>query len=118
MEGAPPMNPPGREPLPLVPLLHAYTSAGLPSLPELHSVPGLGPRCEAVLAATARFLYDSFLDTASDDALRAALARFHEAVVRPALHPDVPRRRTGFLRHALGYLLRGHDPLPAKLEAV
>jgi hypothetical protein len=104
--------------LPLAPLLHAYATDGLASTTHLHQVPGLGPRFEAIHSATARFLYPDRLDTASEDDLRDALVRFHDAVVRPPLHTDTLRRRVGFVRHALAYLLRGADALPAKLEAV
>jgi hypothetical protein len=107
-----------RDSLPLAPLLYAYATEGLASAAHLHQVPGLGPRFEAIHSATARFLYADQLDTASDDDLREALVRFHDAVVRPPLHTATLRRRLGFVRHALGYLLRGQDSLPAKLEAV
>src|SRR5262249_5573269 len=63
-----------------------------------------------------RFLYPAFLDRASDAEFADAVARFYEAVVRPPLHLDTLRRRAGFVRHALGYLLRGRDPLPLKVE--
>ena len=51
------MRSPSRETLPLVPLLHAYQAAGLPTPAVLHALPGLGPRFAAVLGGTARFLY-------------------------------------------------------------
>jgi uncharacterized protein (DUF2461 family) len=103
--------------LPLGPLLHAYCRAGLPSAAALHRLPDLGPRFAAVLGATARFLCDDFLDRADDTALADALARFYEAVVIPPLYSEMLRGRAGFLRHGLGYLLRGGDPLPAKADA-
>jgi uncharacterized protein (DUF2461 family) len=105
------------EPLPLVPLLFAYTRAGVPSLGELHRLAGLGPRFAAVLAATARFLHDDFLDRAPDADLADALARFYAACVEPPLYAETLRRRAGFVRHGLAYLLRGRDPLPAKADA-
>src|SRR5262249_40307774 len=37
--------------------------------------------------------------------------------VRPPLHRETVLRRAGFLRHGLAFLLRGRDPLPAKVEA-
>src|SRR5579884_878747 len=52
-----PMKRLSRQHLPLAPLLHAYTRAGVPSLGELHQLPGLGPRCAAILSATAKFLF-------------------------------------------------------------
>jgi hypothetical protein len=104
--------------LPLAPLLHAYAQEGLLSPGELHSLPGLGPRCAAVLSATARFLCADFLDSATEDDFREAITRFHDAVTPPPLHAETLRRRAGFVRHALTYLVRGQDSLPAKVEAV
>jgi 5-methylcytosine-specific restriction protein B len=106
-----------REPLPLAPLLHAYTRAGVASPAELHRLPDLGPRFAAVLSATAKFLCDDFLDRASDADLADSLGRFYEACVRPPLHGEALRRRAGFVRHGLAYLLRGRDPLEVKAEA-
>jgi uncharacterized protein (DUF2461 family) len=106
-----------RQPLPLAPLLHAYTRAGVPSVAELHHLPGLGPRFAAVLSATAKFLCDDFLDRATDADLADSLGCFYEACVQPPLHGDVLRRRAGFVRHGLGYVLRGRDALEAKAEA-
>jgi hypothetical protein len=105
-----------REALPLVPLLHAYSAAGLPTLAELHHVPGLGPRFAAVLSATAKFLYADFLDRAADADVRDALERFGTAVA-PPLHLETLRRRCGFVRHAVVHLLRGQGPLPERLQA-
>src|SRR5262249_48205020 len=56
------MRPSSPEQLPLVPLLHAYTRAGLPTVADLHHVPGLGSRFAAILSASARFLYADFVD--------------------------------------------------------
>ena len=103
--------------VPLAPLWDAYVAAGLPSAAELGRLPGLGPRFSAVLSATARFLYPAFLDEAPDADLAAALVRFYEAVVDPPLHADAVRFRIGIVRHGLGSLLRGRDPLPARMEA-
>jgi hypothetical protein len=111
------VKPACRDALPLPPLLHAYVRAGVPTLAELHQLPGLGPRFAAVLSATARFLFADFLDLASDDDLRDALGRFYTAVVPQPLHLDTLRRRAGFVRYALGHLLRGEGPLPQRLHA-
>ena len=77
---------------------------GPPPAYELGRLPGVGPRFAAVRAASARFLSETYLDTAPDDELRAALVRFYEAVVDPPLHAEAVRRKAGFLRHALAYL--------------
>ncbi len=103
-----------RQHLPLAPLLHAYTRAGVPSLGELHQLPGLGPRFAAILSATAKFLFPDFLENATPNDLSEALTRFYEACVKPPLHIETLRRRAGVVRHALTYLLRGRDPLPIK----
>ncbi|MGL4550777.1 MAG: DUF2461 family protein, partial [Gemmataceae bacterium] len=75
----------------------------------------LGPRFEAVLAATARFLHADFLDRADGGRWLDAVTRFHAAV--SPLHADTARRRAGFLRHAAGSLLRGRASWPDKLHA-
>jgi hypothetical protein len=106
-----------REALPLVPLLHAYTAAGVPSLADLHHLPGLGSRNAAVLSATAKFLFADFLDGASDSDFRDALDRFYTDVVSPPLHRETLRRRAGFIRHAVIHLVRGRDPVPDRLQA-
>ena len=106
-----------REHLPLRPLLDNYLTAGLPSAADLGRLPELGPRFAAVLSATARFLYPAYLDEASDADLGDALTRFYEAVVDPPLHGDAIRRRIGLVRHGLGCLLRGRDPLPERFGA-
>ncbi len=103
-----------RQHLPLAPLLHAYTRAGVPSLGELHHLSGLGPRFAAILSATARFLFPDFLENAPANELSDALTRFYEACAQPPLHAETLRRRAGIVRHALTYLLRGRDPLPIK----
>jgi MoxR-like ATPase len=105
-----------REALPLIPLLHAYTAPGLPTLADLHHLPGLGPRFAAVLSATAKFLFADFLDTAAPDTLTEALEGFAVAVA-PPLHLETLRRRSGFVRHGIVHLLRGKDPLPDRLQA-
>ncbi len=102
--------------VPLAPLWHAY-AACLPSAAELGRLPSLGPRFSAVLSASARFLYPAYLDEASDADLAAALTRFYEAVVDPPLHAGAVQSRIGIIRHGLACLLRGRDPLPARLEA-
>ncbi len=103
--------------VPLAPLWNAYAAAGLPSAAELGRLPALGPRFSAVLSATARFLYPAFLDEAPDADLSAALTRFYEAVVDPPLHAGAIQSRIGIVRHGLGCLLRGRDPLPARMGA-
>jgi uncharacterized protein (DUF2461 family) len=111
------MNTSSRQHLPLPPLLHAYTRAGVPGVAELHRLPGLGPRCAAVLSASAKFLFADFVDGASDADLLDALLRFYDATVSPPLHAAALRRRAGIVRHGLAYLLRGRDALPAKADA-
>jgi MoxR-like ATPase/uncharacterized protein (DUF2461 family) len=103
-----------RQYLPLAPLLHAYSRAGVPSVGELHHLPGLGPRFGAILSATAKFLFPDFLENASANEVSDALTRFYEASVQPPLHVETLRRRAGVVRHALTYLLLGRDPLPVK----
>src|SRR5262249_53335350 len=113
----PPSMRSSREALPLVPLLHAYLAAGLPTPAALHALPGLGPRFAAILGATARFLYSDFLHRASDDEVRDALDRFYQAVVPLPLHANALRRRAGFVRHALIALLHGQDSPSRKIDA-
>ena len=71
--------------LPLVPLLHSYRER-MPGLGELGKLPVLGARFAAVLAASARFLYPEFIDTASESDFGDSLMRFYEACVQPPLH--------------------------------
>jgi MoxR-like ATPase len=104
------------ERLPLWPLIHAYTANGLPGLGELGRLPVIGPRFAAVLSASAKFLYASFIDGADDLDFADAVCRFYDACVSPPVHRDVLRRRVGIVRHGLAYLLRGRDPLPLKFE--
>src|SRR5258708_31053198 len=99
--------------LPVVPLLRAYRER-MPSLGDLGNLPVLGPRFAAVLSASARFLYPEFIDTACDSDFADSLTRFYEACVPLPLHGDRLRRRSGIVRHALSYLLRGRDPLSQK----
>ena len=106
-----------RQHLPLAPLLHAYTRAGVPSMGELHHLPNLGPRFAAILSATVKFLFADFLDNASAADLGDAVVRFYEACVQPPLHVETLRRRAGIVRHGLAYLLCGRDPLPIKAAA-
>src|SRR5687767_3257665 len=107
-----------RDALPLAPLLHAYASAGLPNLAQLHALPGLGRRFAAILGASARFLYSDFLDTAPPAKLLDALSRFHAEVMPLPLHGATVAARAGFLRHAVSFLLRGEGTWPSKLAAV
>jgi uncharacterized protein (DUF2461 family) len=111
------MNTSIREHLPLIPLLHAYTRAGVPSMGELHHLPGLGPRFNAILTASVKFLFADFLENASATELGDALVRFYEPCVQPQLHVETLRRRAGIVRYGLAYLLRGRDPLPIKAAA-
>jgi 5-methylcytosine-specific restriction protein B len=117
MEGERSMKTSRHSHLPLAPLLHAYTRAGVPTVAELHHLPGLGPRFTAILSATAKFLYVDFLENASTIELTEALLRFYEACVQPPLHVETLRRRAGMVRHCLMYLLRGCDALPIKMAA-
>jgi hypothetical protein len=110
------MKAPRRPPLPLAPLLRAYLDAGPPTGEDLARLPGYGDRVRAVLAAPRDFFNDAFLDGAGEQDFEAALLRFYEACVQPALHAEALRRRSGFLRHALAHLLRCPDPLPRKAE--
>jgi uncharacterized protein (DUF2461 family) len=105
------------EPLPLSPLVEVYCRGGVPTVAELHHLAGLGPRFAAVLSATARFLFEDFLDRASDADLVEAMLRFYDACVEPPLHRETLRQRIGLVRHGLSHLLRGRDSLPAKAEA-
>jgi uncharacterized protein (DUF2461 family) len=101
--------------LPLKPLLNAYTAAGPLPLADLSRLPGLGGRFEAILSATARFLYGEFLDKADPEQWIDALTRFHASM--GGWHDDVLRARAGFLRHVIAALVRGRDPWPVKLAA-
>jgi hypothetical protein len=111
------MKPPGRQRLPLAPLLDLYVRPGLRSPAELMQLQGLGSRFTAVFSASARFLDPGILLGIRDDDLRDALLRFYDAVVDPPLHTDTLRRRCGFVRHGLAHLLHGRDPLPHRLES-
>ncbi|HEV3256086.1 MAG TPA: DUF2461 family protein [Gemmataceae bacterium] len=102
--------------LPLAPLLHAYTEAGVLGPEELGSLSVLGPRFRAVLAAREELLCERFIDHAGEAAFETAVVRFYEACVPHALHVEALRRRAGVIRHALGHLLRCPDPLPCKAE--
>src|SRR5690349_13999365 len=98
-----------RRRLPLVPLLHSYLASGSPDLGELTKVAALGGRFQAVLAATAEFLNDTFLDAASENTFQAALVAFYERSVQPPLHTETVRRRAGIIRHGVSHLLRCSD---------
>ena len=104
-----------RAPLPLEPLLHAYLAAGVRPLAEMTRLPGLGRRFEAILSATARFLYGDFLDKADAETWREVLTEFYLAM---GDYPcEVVRDRAGFIRHAVSALLRSRAPWSAKLAA-
>jgi 5-methylcytosine-specific restriction enzyme B len=106
-----------RRGLPLGPLLHAYRAVGLPSIAELHRLPGLGGRFAAVLGASARFLYADYLDKAKGDDFRDAIVRFYKATVALAPHAEAVAARAGFLRHAISHLLNGSDSPARRLAA-
>src|SRR5215468_1403023 len=95
-----------RSPLPLGPLLHTFAAGGVPGLAEMHKLPILGPRFEAVLGASSRLLSGNFLDEAAPGQLLSSLARFHDATVLLPLHAKTLSARAGFLRHAVGFLVR------------
>jgi hypothetical protein len=105
----------GSEPLPLAPLLLAYT-AQAPSPAALGEVPGLGARFAAIRTVRQGLLDADFLDTAADEVCRDALLRFYGQVVLPPLHGATLQRRAGVVRHGIAALLRGRDPLPVRLE--
>jgi 5-methylcytosine-specific restriction protein B len=102
--------------LPLDPLLRAYGDAGLPSREELADLPEIGTRVRAILAAQQELLAEAFLDNAPAADFLAALLRFYQSCVQPALHTETLQRRAGIVRHALGYIRRCTDPLPRKLD--
>jgi hypothetical protein len=103
-----------RPALPLLPLLRAYTSAGLPAREDLARLPALGPRFAAILSAREGLLSEPFLDDAGPAEFETILTRFYEATVRPPLHGAVVRRRAGLVRHALAHLVRSPDALALK----
>jgi 5-methylcytosine-specific restriction enzyme B len=102
-----------RYPLPLIPLLHAYTSR-MPGIGELGRLPGIGPRFAAIQGATARFLFNDFVDSASNADLSEALTRFYEACAEAPVHTASLQRKIGMVRHGLAHLLRGRDSLAKK----
>ncbi len=104
-------------PLPLVPLLRSYLEAGPAPGAELGRLPELGPRFRAVLDAPQGLLREAFIDSASEEAFQEALLTFYEAVVRPPLHRVTLLRRAGVVRHGLGHLLRGREPLASRAAA-
>jgi hypothetical protein len=89
---------------------------GLPPPEELGSLPVLGPRFRAVLAAPAGLLRADFLDHAPEAEFRQAVVDFYQSCVQPPLQRAVLARRTGLVRHALAHLLRCPNPLPHKAE--
>src|SRR4051794_19796141 len=92
--------------LPLRPLLRAFRAApGPPS-----------PRSRAVQAARADWLNTNFLDTADEAALCDRPLPFFKARGDPPLHGHTLARRGRLVRHGLNHLLRGGDPLPARLD--
>jgi hypothetical protein len=108
--------PPVRQDSLLAALLRAYTDAGVLTPEGLGGLPALGPRFRAVLAGRDTLLSEAVLVGAPDEDFRTRLAPFYEACAQPALHADVPARRAGVLRHALGHLLRCPGPVPQKIE--
>src|SRR5262245_31437979 len=107
-----------RSPLPVAPLLRAYTDGGVPDAEVLGRLPVLGPRFRAVLAAPDGLLNGEFLDTAPDAVFRAALTDFYRQCVHPPLQLAALQRRAGLVRHGLAHLLRSPGPLPQKAERV
>jgi 5-methylcytosine-specific restriction enzyme B len=103
-----------RQHLPLIPLLRAYTDAGIVPGTELSQLPGLGPRFRAVLDAPRGLLAEAFVDGAAAEEFQQALVAFYEQCVPAALHVETLRRRAGLVRHGLGHLLRCPDPLARK----
>jgi hypothetical protein len=77
----------------------------------------MGARFEAVLGASSRLLSGNFLDEAAPGPLLSSLARFHDATVLYPLHAKTLSERAGFLRHAVGFLVRGEGAWPTKLQA-
>lgn len=104
------------EPLPLQPLLAAYRARGVPTTEQLSQIPEWGPRFEAILHARSSWLRPAFLDTASTATFAQTILRFYEAVVSPPLHAATLCRRADLVRHALGHLLLGADPLSVRIE--
>jgi hypothetical protein len=92
--------------LPLRPLLRIFLATpGPPSA-----------RSRAVQSARTDWLNPDFLDSADESVLLDRLVPFYEAVVDPPLHPETLKRRVRLVRHGLNHLLRGGDPLPARLD--
>ncbi len=102
------------QPLPLIPLLRAYTDAGPAGAEGLGKLPVFGPRFQAVLAAPGTFLNEAFLDRAAEAEFREALAAFYQQCVQPPLQLAALHRRAGLVRHALAHLLHCPDPLLKK----
>src|SRR5262249_38748242 len=102
--------------LPLEPLLHAYTEAGVPDLAGLERLPGLGPRFTAILAARETLAGLDWLDRTPDGIFQTVIVQFYEACVWPPLHAARLRSRARVVRHALTPLLNCPDPLPQKIE--
>jgi hypothetical protein len=104
------------QPLPLDPLLHAYLNPGISQVEALGQVAGIGARFSAILGARAAFLCEDALDHLSADDFSAALTQFYTACVDPPLYSETLARNAGIVRHALGHVLAGADPLPARLN--
>lgn len=102
--------------LPLAPLLRSYIDRGILPLHKLSQLAGLGARFQAVLTAREELLSEKFLDGASDAKFQDALVHFYEACSPGAWHGASLRGRAGIVRHALGHVLRGSEPLPRKVE--
>src|SRR2546423_12540606 len=79
---------------------------------EPASVPLLGRRFGAILAARGQLVGAPFLGSASEAAFAAALEAFYDAVVPAPLHRAEIVRRAGLVRFALNHLLHCPDPLP------
>ncbi len=110
------MSEPGRDPLPLQPLLQAYCHGRPTGVPDLKQAPFWGPRLAAIASACEQFLSSRFLERAADADLRPHLERFYDACHPRPLHRDVFTRRLGLIRHGLAHLLHGVEPLPRRLE--
>jgi MoxR-like ATPase len=103
-----------RHPLPLRALLDAYAGAA-PSADELDRRADWGPRWHASAELPESLLDARFLEGATATEFHAAVARLYEACVPWPLHPPSVRD-AGIVRHALGHLRHGGDPLPLKVE--
>jgi MoxR-like ATPase/uncharacterized protein (DUF2461 family) len=85
---------------PLTPLLAAFREAT-----RAAETPGVD-----------RWLTGDFLDTADPQAFVTRLTDFYHAAVPDGWHADAVPAYRGILRHGLGHLVRGTDPLPDRLD--